>query len=747
MSDELPSEIVAPDIASVGDDEDAVVATDGPPVSATATDASATESSVESTITSASETSALEASTSTPVPTPAPTVKGLSPGQIAGITIGGVATALVVFFVLGSIFACLRRRKRDSPNSSHASPNSPSPRFGGLEKDSNGGDSLQTMASGRELPRLSAAYPKIVDPDKIGVAIGSPGQGGPSTNSQNRRGSAAMLIPKAPPPSYNEYAPRSKRLDREVTMRPESDITIINDLEDQPAENDRDISNPPPSRPPRPSFHIIPATPTQLAKPPPPAAIPAAPQQPPARLHIAPIPPPPTARQKPQFPTPLKLHSKRNNKSDNRDSTQSTNTIINEEPQTAGLPASQSRQSTNTIINEEPQTAGLPASQSRQSTNTIINEEPQTAALPTVQSRQSTATIINEEPQSPALDPTPLAPMVTVSESAAASRNAGEKGHIPSNYIQPMPSLGYSATNNAPYVPYSTMKSLPPPTYTSYKGVTTAAAAAPAAPRAVATATAPTKTTRSNTATSTNSAATSIETSRSRSSSTEGPTPRANSNKALTPVIESSPHHPQVWKPSLPDPGHPNGNSSARPGPEHARSSSSVSTTSSTLAEKRKGSDVPSSLKKGLWVTGSHGRTTAPISSNDNHAPAPAPSYTTTAPALPPAPVAWSTTVPISNYNAQKSAWPARSSSKKLNSRGSRLGQQVAQRSQSQSQFKGQGQARGQDQAQNPTSPPPRAAETQKPEMSMKSSSARSAWEPRLTPKRGDGGDSFIEVS
>ena len=667
-SDELPSEITPADTSSVSDDDDILVATDGPPVSTTAADASPTESTADSTITSASATNTPEASTRTPEPT----VKALSPGQVAGISIGGVATALIVFFVLGTIYACVRRRKERARKSAQAWPKSPSPRFGGLEKDHHGGDFSQTMANGRELPRLSAAYPKIVDPDKIGVAIGSPGQPRPSPVNHNRSGSTTMLIQKAHSTTNFSNAPKSMQgrpLDQEGRARCDSDVTIINDQEDQPIEHSRDIPNPPPSRPPRPSFHIIPATPTQLPTAPPPAAM-AIPPQAGAGLYTAVQQPLPTTRQKPSL-TPLKLS--RNNKTPrNRESAQSTHTLINEEPQTAALPPNNPRQSTDTIMNEEPQTAGLDGSHFRQSANAIINRGTQTASIPRNSSRHSTATIINEEPQSAGL-PLPM-PMVTVSESAAGSRN----GYTPGSYTQAMPP-------QASYIPSpSTLKSLPPPTYTSYRGVTTAAP--PAAPPSAA----PTKPTRSNTATSTTSTATTIDPSppSSRNNSLHASTtPPKESNRALTPVLESPNPRTQTTAPRHPGP---------IPSARHTRSTSSGST-SSTLAEKRQGPDVPGNLKKGLWVTGSHGKTMAPIDGRQNYAPAPAPTYTNnTAPApapgyttpaiatrkphpppLGPAPVAWSTTVPMSNYNAQKHEWPARSSSRRANSRGERLGRQV----------------------------------------------------------------------
>ena len=133
----------------------------------------------------------------------AATVGILTPGQIAGVTVAAVFTSILVFFLLGSIAACIQRRQRGPK---HGKP--PASRW---RQDKIPGPGLDPGNLAHDLgttgiPELPAAYPKLqeagagirVDPSKIGLAV-SPEVGyGVSSASVQIAQSRTKLLPTPP---------------------------------------------------------------------------------------------------------------------------------------------------------------------------------------------------------------------------------------------------------------------------------------------------------------------------------------------------------------------------------------------------------------------------------------------------------------------------------------------------------------------------------------------------------------------
>ena len=176
----------------------------------------------------------------------------LTPGQIAGITVGVVVAAIVVYLILGTLVNCHRRKRRDSRNGSRASQNSKSSSFGNFEKPFPAPYDLEyqnrSSPSARNSPRLpavAAESPRSVNPSQIGLAVSPESVVDPSpasAASAQSTGSTSKLIPASPPKNL-KIAPQRFMPQR---ARPESAWTRI---EDDPQMNIGSVHFPsPPQR-------------------------------------------------------------------------------------------------------------------------------------------------------------------------------------------------------------------------------------------------------------------------------------------------------------------------------------------------------------------------------------------------------------------------------------------------------------------------------------------------------------------
>ena len=161
--------------------------------------------SISTTTLQASIFSTVTQSSTSPTPNSgsAATVGILTPGQIAGVTVAAVFTSILVFFLLGSIAACIQRRQkgpkqRKPPTARWRQDKIPGPRL----DPGNLANNLGTTG----IPELPAAYPKLqeagagirVDPSKIGLAV-SPEVGyGVSSASVQIAQSRTKLLPTPP---------------------------------------------------------------------------------------------------------------------------------------------------------------------------------------------------------------------------------------------------------------------------------------------------------------------------------------------------------------------------------------------------------------------------------------------------------------------------------------------------------------------------------------------------------------------
>ncbi|KAL8709615.1 MAG: hypothetical protein Q9220_005707 [cf. Caloplaca sp. 1 TL-2023] len=147
-----------------------------------------------SSTTASASTSASPTTTSAPVPAPAPaaaTQPVLTKPQIAGVTVGSVAAAGVVFGLL-ALFFCLRERKRKRRESNASfgndkivvdEPRTPSPPLGFFGRDVEHGtreggavEPREQQAQGVPLRPQShrwSLFPRTTKPEDIGVAVPS----------------------------------------------------------------------------------------------------------------------------------------------------------------------------------------------------------------------------------------------------------------------------------------------------------------------------------------------------------------------------------------------------------------------------------------------------------------------------------------------------------------------------------------------------------------------------------------------
>lgn len=533
-------------------------------------------------------TPALAASSPTATSTKNAAGSLLSPGQIAGITVAAVVAAVCVYIILGTIFNSCRKRRHESRSNPKPSNDKWKPgRFGGLDSRTLSPCHVEkqfyqdpvTRRTPR-LPSVGAESPKAVNPSQIGLAVSPESVVDPSPASSVSAQSAkstSKLLPMVPSKNL-KIAPQKFMPQR---SRPESAWTKIEDDPQLNVDNMRFLS--------------------------------------------------PPQQQQSTFTT----------------SVNDSNKLLSEPAKAAQVPMLKLKIPTRPSLPRQPsQREPNPSKHdSSQSTRTIIQDEPQ--ILP------PTVRVIAPPPKS--VPRNGVAPRT--GDSSETSRS-----YIPSYYMRnestEMPSLAsapHKPGTNLPPAPAVSrqMAPLPPP---------------PPLPKPPV---------RKNTRDS-SASGTSIETSFS-----EEPTPPEEVQPVLTPISEGSPlsglRYPKVPRPSNQSvprhsrspskenlspvqerpPSPPNG----RPG--HVRSDSSTS-----LVEKRKGPDAATDLQNRLWITGSRGKTVAPV-------------------------------------DAPHEGWPIRASSR------------TEEREFSAPKPRGNGQ-----------------------EMVMKSP----LWEPKLTPKRGDGGDMIIEV-
>ena len=121
-------------------------------------------------------------SVSTAQQSPTPEAPALTPADVAGITIGGISAAVIVFFLLGWLMTVLRRRRTNLPLRSPNPP--PQSRFGASSKEWRSGDIENGFPSYDGVPHrqngIANPYPTITDPSKIGVAVTHGAQHGKS---------------------------------------------------------------------------------------------------------------------------------------------------------------------------------------------------------------------------------------------------------------------------------------------------------------------------------------------------------------------------------------------------------------------------------------------------------------------------------------------------------------------------------------------------------------------------------------
>lgn len=124
----------------------------------------------------------------------------LTPAQITGIAIGGVATAVVVFLVIAAIASCWRRRQIYSRSQIAEESGGNNGRFGPSDKEM-ADDKHQRSGSSEAVPHpeISAAYPKLLEPDDIGVAVSSENKTETTPISAESMQSTARLLPSFPP--------------------------------------------------------------------------------------------------------------------------------------------------------------------------------------------------------------------------------------------------------------------------------------------------------------------------------------------------------------------------------------------------------------------------------------------------------------------------------------------------------------------------------------------------------------------
>lgn len=185
------------------------------------------------------------AATASPSATALSSPANLSPGSIAGITVGAVVLGVLAYIVAGSIVNSLRRR-RQTPKHTPWAAHHPGPsRFGGAshaavsyEKDLEGRRS-PVQDRQNPLPDISTAYPKIMDPSKIGLAVSKEPNGdggGPSPDSVtsgHSMNSMTQLLPTSPSKNLKiatqRFVPQRNPSERRFTHiedDPQSDITV-----------------------------------------------------------------------------------------------------------------------------------------------------------------------------------------------------------------------------------------------------------------------------------------------------------------------------------------------------------------------------------------------------------------------------------------------------------------------------------------------------------------------------------------
>ena len=293
---------------------------EAPATTEIATASVAATSIVVSTVTpSSTQSSNAQAPSSTPTDAPA-----LTPAQIAGVTISGVAAAVIVFFLVGALLSCHRRRKRTrskKPNEDRSHS-----RFGNSDKEvvtldveraQHNKDGHPAFDSRSDVGR---AYPTIADPEKIGVAVSSPSQTDRTPVSAQSTTSWARLLPSRPAAAHVS-PPRAY----------ETNLYVPNNLE--PARYEL----PTPVSPPSACQETFgPSVPFEL-------------HGESTRKHV----PPPLRIQRPRdTKAPASANVPR--KAPQRESTQSVSTIINDEPMSPSA-----RQSVVKIIPRPIQTTNL----------------------------------------------------------------------------------------------------------------------------------------------------------------------------------------------------------------------------------------------------------------------------------------------------------------------------------------------------------------------------------------------------
>ncbi|KAI9725610.1 MAG: hypothetical protein M1828_002895 [Chrysothrix sp. TS-e1954] len=151
----------------------------------------------------------------------------LSGGDIAGIAVAAVATAVIIFFAVGFIVAAKRKRRRTRATSPSGESRFDSSEKSGDTASGNRKANFSRGGGGRDLNAFASAYPRMQDPNagyrpdpqQIGVAM-SPEDDSPE--SMQSMHSVAGLLPAPPPKDLRiapqRFQPQRRRRDSDMTQ-------------------------------------------------------------------------------------------------------------------------------------------------------------------------------------------------------------------------------------------------------------------------------------------------------------------------------------------------------------------------------------------------------------------------------------------------------------------------------------------------------------------------------------------------
>lgn len=595
-------------------------------------------------VTSVSSTASSTPSSSS-LPAPPPT---LTPAQIAGVTISGVATAVIVFFLMGSLLSCYRRRKRDRIRKSKV--HKPSSRFGTSDKElatdvepaNSNKDGQSTFNSPSDVAR---AYPTIEDPAKIGVAVSSPSQIDNTPVSSQGATSWAKLLPAAPPQlrlsppretktraqdlhrqSYTPVSPPSASAEMFSPVIP---VELHGESARRGVPSRLNIQRPPAvatfsgaSQSKRPSQRES----TQSVA----TIINEEPMSPPARMSITKIMPQPVLLGPP--------HAQPRSDAESRDyipsyyMQPSTPLMASPAPQTPSAPKTYTTQpktdnqragSKNGQLLSPPMSKfarpvtspqSLPASEKAKA---VSSEAPQT---PPSQDQTSTGLRTASSPhQRPyGLPANPRTPPKGSPPPVARNPRVPSPSNLSSNTLVNQTVASPPSSWRAPSEPnHSHQSRTPPPAKAAHSAAKSGQKPLPPPTR---------RSSQKSRKRESMTSMTSFETSGDETEATP-PEDESKYNKQLSPLPESSAErspisalkYPRVPRPANQSVTRSTGSPSRAGRDEHSTHRLRKQASNSSLLEKRKGSDVATEFQKALWITGSNGSTSSSASNGQKH--------------------------------------------------------------------------------------------------------------------------------